>query len=484
MRLAVILVPASLALATAAHADVVISTAATANMSCSGGVCAPTAKNAVLNVGDLENLLASGNVEVTTTGSGSQADSIEVDAPLTWSSSSTLILNAHQSILVKRLVSVAGQGGLSIATSDGGKSGYFGFQNKGQATFANLSSALTINGTPYTLVGDIATLAADIAGNSAGNYALASDYNAENDGAYSNSPIPTEFGGAFEGLGNTISNLALIGTGNLNDPVGLFAELAVSNEPGGSIENINLQKLSVSGSSLDVGGLVGVNEGIIGGSFVSGTLTATFQQGAPGIGGITGFNLGTITRSGAKATLSSDQAETQIGGLAGESGGSISQSFAQCKVSAGDGTYLGELVGDNIGPITESYAGGSITGGEDSEIGGLVGDNAEESTISQSYSTIALKGVSHRDRDAGGLIGIDDSPPHSNASDYWDMTTSHMSGRSDGAGTPRNDPGIQGRSTQQLQSGLPKGFDKKVWAEDPKINKGFPYLIANPPRKD
>jgi hypothetical protein len=59
-----------------------------------------------------------------------------------------------------------------------------------------------------------------------------------------------------------------------------------------------------------------------------------------------------------------------------------------------------------------------------------------------------------------------------------------MSGRSDGAGTPRNDPGIQGRSTQQLQSRLPKGFDPTVWAEDPKINKGFPYLIANPPRKD
>jgi hypothetical protein len=86
-----------------AQANVVISSAATANMSCSGGVCAPTAKNAVLNVGDLENLLASGNVEVTTTGSGSQADSIEVDAPLTWSSLSTLILDAHQSILVKRL---------------------------------------------------------------------------------------------------------------------------------------------------------------------------------------------------------------------------------------------------------------------------------------------------------------------------------------------------------------------------------------------
>ncbi len=381
---------------------------------------------------------------------------------------------------------MAGQGGLSIATSDGGKSGYFGFQNKGQATFANLSSALTINGTPYTLVGDIATLAADIAANSAGNYALASDYNAENDGAYSNSPIPTEFGGAFEGLGNTISNLSLNGTGNVNDPVGLFAELALNDELGGSIENINLENLSIGGSGIAIGGLVGVNEGTVSGSFVGGSVAVSFQQGVlPTIGALVGFNdYGSILRSSVKAAISSDAAGSQVGGLTGESGGSISQSFAQCKVSAGGGTYLGELVGDNIGLITESYAGGSITGGEDSEIGGLVGDNAEESTISQSYSTAALKDIPNGDRDAGGLIGIDDSPRRSNASDYWDMTTSHIKGRSDGAGTPRNDPGIQGRSTEQLQSGLPKGFDPTVWAEDPKINNGFPYLIANPPRKD
>ena len=28
---------------------------------------------------------------------------------------------------------------------------------------------------------------------------------------------------------------------------------------------------------------------------------------------------------------------------------------------------------------------------------------------------------------------------------------------------------------------LPAGFDPKIWAQDRKINKGFPYLIANPP---
>ena len=54
-------------------ARVVIGADATQNMTCSAGICAPTAANAVLNVSDLETLLASGNVTVTTTGTGVQA---------------------------------------------------------------------------------------------------------------------------------------------------------------------------------------------------------------------------------------------------------------------------------------------------------------------------------------------------------------------------------------------------------------------------
>src|ERR1700722_10279545 len=51
-----------------AKADVLISSAPTSNMSCSAGVCVPTASDAVLNATDLENLLAAGNIKVTTTG--------------------------------------------------------------------------------------------------------------------------------------------------------------------------------------------------------------------------------------------------------------------------------------------------------------------------------------------------------------------------------------------------------------------------------
>ena len=65
-------------------------------------MCAPTAKNAVLNVSDLETLLASGNVEVTTGGPGVQANNIAIDSALTWSAASTLALDAHVSIAVSQ----------------------------------------------------------------------------------------------------------------------------------------------------------------------------------------------------------------------------------------------------------------------------------------------------------------------------------------------------------------------------------------------
>jgi hypothetical protein len=444
-------------------------------MACSRGVCAPTAKNAVLNVGDLETLLASGAVKVTTRGSGIQAGDIQIDAPFTWSSTGALVLDAYQSVLVERLISVAGQGGLSITTNDGGQNGYFGFQGRGRVTFANLSSALTIKGAAYTLVGNIVTLAADIAANSAGDYALANDYDAENDGAYSNSPIPTEFSGAFEGLGNTISLLSINDT-QTGDYVGLFAELALNNQPGGAVENITLDKLSIRGGELTAGGLVGLSQGAINGSFVDGSF---MLDGESDIGGLVGYNVGTIVRSGAIGSLNGHGYPTVGGGLAGGNFGTISLSYADCELSGGDQGTLGGLVGGNAGQITQSYAMGSVTGGNDTWIGGLTGGNG---MITQSYSTTALENVGQKNHDAGGLIGVDGTG--GNSSDYWDTTSSNIRSPNQGAGTPNRDRGIKGLSSQELLTRLPKGFDKKVWAEDPKINNGFPYLIANPPRKD
>jgi hypothetical protein len=78
----------------------------------------------------------------------------------------------------------------------------------------------------------------------------------------------------------------------------------------------------------------------------------------------------------------------------------------------------------------------------------------------------------------GGFAGAN-SRTQVLSDNYWDTTTSGTT-QGVGKGGTKN---ITGLTTEQLQSGLPSGFDPKVWAEDSSINNGLPYLINNPPPK-
>jgi len=285
---------AVLIVATAARADVTISSAPTQDMNCSGGVCAPTGKKAVLNVGDLQILLSSGNVEVTTTGSGVQADNLAVDAALTWSSTSTLALDAHDSIAMSKSIAVAGIGGLTLTTNDGGSNGTLSFGPKGNVTFQNLSSVLTINGTSYTLENSVKSLASAVLANPNGAFALASSYDASQDGTYSNCPIDTTLSGTLQGLGNTISNLAVTAKPQrgLDSCAGLILSVGAS----GVVESLRLKAIEYKDKrkhdSVD-GGLAGENYGSIFGNSVSGSIVGA------GAGGLVGVNYGTIVSSSA-----------------------------------------------------------------------------------------------------------------------------------------------------------------------------------------
>ncbi|MGH6878189.1 MAG: hypothetical protein ACREHV_12565 [Rhizomicrobium sp.] len=465
-------------LTTAAQAEVTISSAATSNMSCSNGVCAPTAKDAVLNVDDLETLLASGNLEVATTGTGVQADDIRADAAISWSGTNALFLDAYGSISVDKPVSVLGQGGLSLATDDGGSGGTLLFGAKGNVTFANLSSALVINGAPYTPVNTLSALAGAIAANPSGAYALAESYNASRDGTYSSAPIPTTFTGNFNGLGNAISNLTIDDVTEF-DSVGLFGEIGA----GGNVASVSIMSANFTGVQDYIGGLVGINEGTIENAFVAGALLENPNNSTWNIGGLVSWNFGgTIVQSSASAKMKVT-GYNGAGGLVGASTGSIVQSYATGAVSAGEPGYAGGLVDVNDGNITQCYSTGPVSGQHGATTGGLVSVNG--GTVTQAYSTGRVKDSGYREDHGykGGLIGYDDSQSGSISDAYWDTTTSHVKNQRRGAGYPKNDPGIAGLTTEQLQSRLPKGFDPKVWAENPKINNGLPYLIANPPEK-
>jgi hypothetical protein len=450
-----------------ANADVTISTAATQNMSCSGGVCQPTAMDAVLNVTDLENLLASGNVEVTTTGSGIQANNIDITGAFSWSDSSTLTLDAYQSLAVNAPVSIQGLAGLTILTNDGGSNGTFLFGAGANVTFANLSSSLSINGLSYILVNSLPTLASAVAGNASGAFALANNYDASQDGTYSSSPITTTFTGAFDGLGNTISQLSVDDISG--EYTGLFETLGSS----GIIENVRLAMAKIDSAAQAAGGLVGRAEGTIVSSSVSLVrLDDSYEYSVSG--GLVGVNAsGTVSLSHATGPVFGGSA----GGLVGLTDGVVDQCYAAGKAhGVGPYGYAGGLVGYLYpgGTILNSYATGATRGRYG--VGGLVGTSytGEHSRIASAYST----GVQRpRDSIRGGFLGLNEPGSTRMKNAYWDTTTS---GTTKGVGRGRS-LGVAGLTQTQLQSGLPTGFGPKFWAENPHINNGLPYLINNPP---
>ncbi len=508
----------------AADAAVTISSKATQNMTCSGDVCAPTAPRAVLNVGDLETMLASGNTTVTTTGSGVQANDIVVSAALSWSTSNTLAFDANRSLRIDAPVSVSGMGGLALV--DNGGTASLSFGAGGDVTFANLSSALTINSAAYTLVDTIATLATAIASNPAGSYAFAQNYDARKDGTYTAPPVATTFTGTFEGLGNTISNFKIRDAAD--SEVGFFEYIN-----GGNVHDIGIVKAKVSSSASSViigvlaayiyGGSSGPG-GAITGSWTTGTVAATSTTYAQ-IGGLigSGCNSGsgypTDSVIGSHSSVKVAGGEYNFaGGLVGYSCGDgiVEDSYATGTVTAGDGSYVGGLVGASTayvedsfatgaattgnaaqgspppsagglvgynfgagsspGTITNSYSTGAANGGSGTSVGGMVGYSLD-GTIADSYSTGAPTGGSGSY--VGGFIGDDGSASLSDT--YWDTTTSGVANLAQGAGNVANATGISGLTTAQLQAGLPPGFGRNTWKENARINGGLPYLVSNPP---
>jgi hypothetical protein len=490
--------------AISAQAALVISSKATQNVSCSGGVCTATRNYAVMNAGDLASMLGSSDVTLQST---SRAMDIEVKAPLSWASASRLTLDSYRALIFYKPLTVAGPGALTLTTNDGGSGGELSFEMPGRAVFWDLSSSLVIDGASYTLVGDIATLASDIAADASGHYALANNYNASVDGTYTTVPIPTQFTGTLNGLGNTISKLNI--DDSVDQIVGLFADIAgtvqwfgvvnahvratrsfvaavgaVAGILEGSIVGVSATGTVYGPNSTDAGGLVG---DFVGAAEIRTSYSTASVRGGGSAGGLAGAGYGAV--SGCFATGAATAA--YAGGLVGYFGfsgaGEVSTSFStggatSTRFSRSSETSAGGLVGANEGTILNSYS----TGGafvkrpvsNASSAGGLVGHNYSVGSISSSYSTGAASGAA---TSVGGSIGTDDGADGSLIDTYWDIDTSGIANLGRGAGNRNNDPGITGLTTAQLQSGLPAGFDSTIWGEISNINGGLPYLLANPP---
>ncbi|BBM89707.1 hypothetical protein COTS27_01414 [Spirochaetota bacterium] len=263
----------------------------------------------------------------------------------------------------------------------------------------------------------------------------------------------TVFNGTFDCQGNVISNLYINTTGSYK---GLFGVVGT-----GMITNCGLvnANVTVDGTSeLYVGSLVGLLN-------IGGTVTKSYSKQATVtitgadttvntvLGGLVGYNLGTISDSYSTGTVNNSGSTT--GGLAGQNaGGMISQSYSSANVSGH--TNVGGLVGDATGNtmIENSYATGNITA--NNQAGGLVGAISRGSIV-KSYATGEVSGTS---TSVNGLIGsILISANVTITASYWDTVTS---GR-----TSWNGAAI-GRTTTQMQVGAPSadvytGWETGIW---------------------
>jgi len=189
--------------------------------------------------------------------------------------------------------------------------------------------------------------------------------------------------GEYDGAGYSISNLNA-STLN-NSKMGLFGFVG----SGSNIVNVSLINNNVKGYD-EVGGLVGYNNGTIENCDSIGKVT-----GDDYCGGLVGYNDGTLGNCYSMGEVIGNN--WFVGGLAGINLGTIQNCFSKSKVT-GDKSYVGGLVGRNFGPLENCYASGNVTGRD--YFGGLAGGNTD--TVQNCYSTGDVSGT---DWFGGGLVG-------------------------------------------------------------------------------
>ena len=404
----------------------------------------------------LASQLATTNVTVLAKG-GSGTGDVRVDGEIGWNSANSLTLSAYGSVMVARPISNSGTGSVnlradnagacvsgaqscttisfmregSISANGGAVNLYYNPAGSNNAANANgngpsyasptdYSGYVTLNGgsalNAWMLVNDVNQLQA-MNTNLPGYYALGRNVDAAETAGWSAGagfvPVGTGdnygFSGQFDGLGHTISALAI------NRPLSWYIGLFGRNV--GQIRNVGVVAAAVDGASA-VGALVGFNYGIVSDSFSTGAVKSHYgdsYSGSGAVGGLVGINNAIVTGLFSPGGTVSNSYSTaavdgyySVGGLVGFNSGAVSNSHSTGPVKGQYGTYrgvVGGLVGFNAsGTVSNSYTTGAVDGFN--TVGGLVGlngssNNVTSGTVSNSYST----GTVHGSNLVGGLVG-------------------------------------------------------------------------------
>lgn len=170
---------------------------------------------------------------------------------------------------------------------------------------------------------------------------------------------------------------------------------------------------NVSGVA-NVGGIIGINHGIITGGrdannnyykyqiYNNGTIQAgsydatngTITAGAgENIGGLLGNNSGKLTAGYNTGVVKAEQS-SNVGGIAGTNSGTLDQVFNSVVTVTKTATGETDAEGRKLYTYTYTYTdGGAISG--DSNVGGIVGSNKAGGKLSNAYSSTAVAGVSN-----------------------------------------------------------------------------------------
>ncbi|MDO4340618.1 MAG: GLUG motif-containing protein [Eubacteriales bacterium] len=160
--------------------------------------------------------------------------------------------------------------------------------------------------------------------------------------------IRNYFSGTFEGGGHTISGLNVRSTA---DYQGLF----------GFVESGSILNLSVEGSvtgANHVGGIVGYNRGTITNCTFQGTVNgsvATPGSTGPFVGGIAGWSGGTVQRCINNGSVNG----TLTGGVVGWNSGTVTNCLNNGSVS---GTYAGGIAVQSAGTVSNCFNTGTVSG--------------------------------------------------------------------------------------------------------------------------
>jgi hypothetical protein len=264
------------------------------------------------------------------------------------------------------------------------------------------------------------------------------------------------FGGVFDGSGHEISHLTIDG----GEKLGLFGQLLL----GAEIKDLGVVDVNINGSGDDIGGLVGYNNGTVSRCYCIGSISGNYAVGGligisgygypcivtdcysasvidgnDGVGGLLGWNeYGDITRCYSLGTVFGNH---NVGGLVGyNNGGPLTYCWSDGTVRGEDS--VGGLVGYNIWWIAGSYPGparrslvnncySSAEVSGDTCVGGLMGTNSVWSA--DCYSTGLVTG----NENVGGLIGF--GQPLEMSGCFWDIDTSGQIISAGGEGKTTNE---------------------------------------------